>query len=259
MSPSFDDCSFFAGDTLLHAEVPYHPYGYAATATPYRLRQDGWSGLMLLLCLVLAASLVVRLRKKFGELLRGVFFPIPGKTDEPLVDDPLRYSTRLVAVCLLSLSAAMVTFAYTQHDVGFYLFPETPYILLAAFLLLWLSYFLLKRLTCSFVNWIFFRSEKIFTWQRAYTFLFVAEAVFSLVVALVAVYLPVSSEQVLFMSLFLVALFKLLLLFKTYQIFFPKLYGTLHLIVYFCTLELMPLLVLQQVLTYAGWLFVIKL
>jgi len=28
----------------------------------------------------------------------------------------------------------------------------------------------------------------------------------------------------------------------------------LHLIVYFCTLELMPLLVLLQVLTYEGWL-----
>ena len=36
-------------------------------------------------------------------------------------------------------------------------------------------------------------------------------------------------------------------------------YGTLHLIVYFCTLELIPLLVLQRVLTYAEWLTTIKL
>jgi len=259
MIAPYDTCSFFRDSTLLHAEVPYQPYGFAASDTPFRLRQDDWSGALLLVCLLLAASLVLRLRKKFRELLRGVFLPVPGRTDEPMVDDPLRYSTRLVAVCLLSLAAAMVTFTYTQHDVGFYPFPETPYILFAAFLGLWLAYFLLKRMLGSFVNWVFFRDEKIFTWQRAYTFIFAAEAVLFLVLALVAVYLPVSPEEVSLMAFSLVVLVKIVQLFKCYQIFFPKMYGGLHLIVYFCTLEIMPLLVLQQVLTYAAWLSTVKL
>ncbi len=259
MTAPYDTCGYFAGDTLLHAEVPYRPYGYASTETPYRLRYDGWSGLMLFVCLLLVASLLLRLRGKCSEVLRSVFLPIPGKKDEPAVDDPLRYSTRLLAVCLLSLSAAMVTFAYTQHDVGFYLFFETPYIMFAAFLALWIVYFLVKRLAASFVNWVFFRSEKIFTWQRAYTFLYVVEALFFFVLALVAVYLPVLPNEVLILALFLILLFKIVLLFKTYKIFFPKLYGTLHLIVYFCTLELMPLLVLQQILMYLGWLSVLKI
>lgn len=256
---SFDDCIFFAGDTLLHAEVPYKPFGFATTTTPYRLRYDGWGGLVLFLCLLLAVSLVLRLRKKFRELLRGIFFPIPGKIDEPFVDDPLRYSTRLVAVCLLSLTAAMVTFTYTQYDVEYYLFAETPYILYVAFFVLWLAYFLVKRLAGNFVNWIFFQREKIFTYQRAYTFFYAAGALLSLVLAVIVVYLSVSIEEVLIMTFCLVFLVKILLLFKTYQLFFPKLYGTLHLFVYFCTLELMPLLVLVQLLAYAEWLSVVKL
>ena len=256
---SFDDCSFFRGDTLQHAEVPYRPLGFAANSTPYHLRYDGWSGLLLLLCLLLAVNLVLRLRTKFSELLRGVLFPIPGKMDEPLVDDPLRYSTRFVAVCLLSLTAAMITFTYTQYDVEYYLFAETPYILFIAFFVLWLAYFLIKRLAGNFVNWIFFRREKIFTCQRAYTFFYSVGALLSLVLAIVVVYLPVPIEEVLLMTLCLVFFVKILLLFKTYQIFFSKLYGTLHLIVYFCTLELMPLLVLLQILAYAGWLSVVKL
>ena len=255
----YDTCSFFRSDTLLHAEVSVPTYGFAATETPYRLRHDGWSGVLLLLCLLMAASLVQRLRKKFRELLRGVFFPIPGKTDVPLVDDPLRPSTRIIAVGLLSLTAAMVTFTYTQHDVGFYLFPETPYLMFAAFFLLWLCYFLAKRLMGNFVNWIFFRKEKIFTWKRAYTFLYVIEGMLSLVLALIVTYLQVPHEMVLPMVLFLIILVKILLLFKTHQIFFPKMYGTLHLFVYFCTLELMPLLVMQQVLTYAEYLSAVKL
>ena len=256
---SFDDCSYFSSDSMFHAEMPYRPFGFSSTATPFRIRNDAWSGLLLLLCLILAASLVLRLRKKFGELLAAVFFPIPGKADEPLVDDPLRYSTRLIAVALLSLTAAMVTFTYTQHDAGFFPFPETPYILFAAFLALWLAYFLLKRLMESFVNWMFFRKEKIFTWQRAYTFLYVMEAMLFLVISLVIVYLPISQEKALFLTLGVVAFVKILLLFKTYRIFFPKMYGTLHLIVYFCTLELMPLLVMQQILTFTGVLSTVKL
>ena len=256
---SFDDCGYFSGDSLLHTEVPYRPFGFGAAATPFSFRNNAWSGLLLLVCLLLAANLVMRLRKKFRELLRSVFLPIPGKADEPLVDDPLRYSTRLVAVVLLSLTAAIITFAYVQHDTEFYLFSETPYLLFAAFFVVWLCYFLLKRLMSGFVNWVFFRQEKIFTWQRSYTFLYVMEAMFLLIFALAVMYLPVPHEKVPFLAFCLVVLVKIVLLFKTYKIFFPKIYGTLHLIVYFCTLELMPLLVMQQILTYAGYLWAIKI
>ena len=256
---SFDDCSVFSGDSLLHTEMPYRPFGFGAESTPFRFRHDGWSGLLLLVCLLLAASLLMRLRKNFKDLLRGIFLPIPGKKDEPLVDDPLRYSTRLIAVMLLSLTAAMVTFVYTQHDVDFYPFPETPYILFGAFFLLWIVYFLVKRMMSGFVNWVFFRSEKIFTWQRAYTFLYVMESLLFLPVALSVAYLPIPHEKVLILVLSLIVFVKILLLFKTFQIFFPKMYGTLHLIVYFCTLEIMPLLVLWQALAYADSLSMVKL
>ena len=256
---SFDDCSFFQGDTLLHAEVPCRPYGFAVTSTPYHLRNDWCSGVLLLLCLLLAANLVLRLRKKFDELLRGVFFPIPGRMDVPLVDDPLCYSTRLVAVCLFSLTASLVTFIYTQYDVEYYPSSEVRYVLFVAFFSLWLAYFLMKRLMGNFVNWIFFRQDKIFTFQRAYTFFYAVGALLSLLLSVMVVYLPVPPETVLLMALGLVVLVKILLLYKTYQIFFPKLYGTLHLIVYFCSLEIMPLLVLLQILAYAGWISVVKL
>lgn len=249
---SFDEYSYFAGDSLLHTEVPYHPYGFSTASTPFRLRHDGWSALLLFLCLLLTASLVLRLRKSFRELLRGVFFPIPGGTDAPVLNDPLRFSTRLIAVSLLSLAAAVVTFSYTQSWTDYYTFPETPYILFFAFLVLWIAYFVVKRLMINFINWIFFREAKIFTWQRAYTFLYASEAMLLFVFAVVVAYLPVSPSEMLLWVIILVFFFKIVLLFKTRLIFFPKMYGTLHLIVYFCTLELMPLLVMQQILNYSG-------
>lgn len=254
----YDNLGFFQGDTL-QSEVPFSSFGFDAEATPHRLRFDDVSGLLLLLCLLLAASLVLRLRKKFRELVNSIFFPIPGKQEVPLPDDPLRYSTHLVAVTLLSITAAMVTFVCTQNEAEYYLFPETPYLVLAAFFLLWAAYFLLKRMTAGFVNWVFFRKEKIFTWRRTYTFIYALEAVLFLLLALTVVYLPISHEDALLFTAFLVFFVKIIMLFKTYQIFFPKLYGTLHLIVYFCTLELIPLLVVLQVLTFSEYLLTVKL
>lgn len=255
----YGDLSFFGADSLLRTEVPLRSYGFSATATPYRLRHDGWSGLVLFVCLVLAANLVLRLGSGFRDLMRDMFFPIAGKKDEPLVDDPLRYSTRLVAVALLSLSAAMVSFAYTQHDVAFYLFGETPYLLFVVFFLLWVVYFLLKRMMGCFVEWVFFSSEKIFTWRRFYTLLLVLESWLSLAVALVVVYLPVSPRVMFDLALWSIVFVKILHLFKTYRIFFSNLYGTLHLFVYFCTLEVVPLLVLWRVLMCSELLSVVKI
>ena len=187
----YDDGGLAKGDSVLHTEVPYKPFGFWATETPFRIRHNEWSGLLLLVCFFLAASLVLRLKKRFKELLRDIFLPIPGKTDELILDDPLRYSTRLMAVCLLSFAAAIVTFVLTQSQVSYYPFRETPYLLFAAFFVLWIVYFLAKRMLGSFINWIFFRRGKIFTWKRVYTFLLAAEAMLFLVLALVVMYLPV--------------------------------------------------------------------
>lgn len=255
---SLDDCSFFSNDTLFHREVPFRPTGFTTQETPFRIRFDAWGCVLLLLCLVLAASLVKRLRGSFKELFRSTFFPIPGKKEDVPVDDPLRYSTRLLSLSLLSLAATMLTFTYTQHDVDFYPFPETPYLVFGAILLLWLAYFILKRAMSGFVNWVFFRREKIFTMQRAVTLIYALESILVLVLALVVSYQPIGHAQVLFLSIGTMIFVKLLLLFRTFGIFFRKFYGALHLIVYFCTLEVMPLLVMWRVLGFTECLWEIK-
>ena len=68
----YADLSFFGADSLLHTEVAVRPFGFSVTATPYRLRHDGWSGLVLLVCLLLAANLVLRLGGGFRDLMRSL-------------------------------------------------------------------------------------------------------------------------------------------------------------------------------------------
>ena len=49
-----------------------------------------------------------------------------------------------------------------------------------------------------------------------------------------------------------VLVLKSLLLYKSYQIFFSYKLGGVHLILYFCTLEVIPLLVLWRVILFAN-------
>lgn len=256
---SYADCGYFVGDSLLHAEQPARQWGFPLTATPFRLSHNGWSYPVLLLCALLLCGILRRMKGKVQELLRSFFFPIPGKKDDPTAEDPVGLATRLMAVTLLTISATLVTFVHLQTGVSYYPFPETPYLLLAFYATAWLLFFMLKRLAFGFVNWIFFRAEKIFTWTRANTLLVAVESLLMLVLALMAVFLPVVPGDLLIAVLAALFVVKILLLFKTYQIFFPKLYGTLHLFVYFCTLELMPLLVMYMLLQQTGWVFVLKI
>lgn len=256
---SYADCGYFVGDSLLHAEQPARQWGFPLTATPFRLSHNGWSYPVLLLCALLLCGILRRMKGKVRDLLRSFFFPIPGKKDDPTAEDPVGLATRLMAVMLLTISATLATFVFTQSDVSYYPFPETPYLLLAVFAVAWLLFFLMKRLAFGFVNWIFFRSEKIFTWTRANTLLLTVESLLMLFLALAAVFLPVRSDGLMMATLVVLAFVKILLLFKTYQIFFPKLYGTLHLFVYFCTLEMMPLLVMYILLQQTAWVFMLKI
>jgi hypothetical protein len=111
----------------------------------------------------------------------------------------------------------------------------------------------------SFVGWVFFSEGKIFTWRRSYTLLLVLEAWLSFALALMVVYLPVSPQVMFDLALWTIVFVKIFHLFKIYQIFFPNLYGTLHLFVYFCSLEIVPLLVLWRVLMYSELLSVVKI
>lgn len=253
---SLDNYSFFRDDTLLHTEV-HRTYGYTAMVIPYRLRHDGWTGMLLLICLLLAAELLLRIRGKFSELLRTIFLPTPKEI--PANDILLRKSTQFIAVVLLSLTATIVTFVCTQHDAEYFPFPETPYILLLAFLTAWLIYFIVKRLTLGFVFWIFFTHEKIITWSRVYSFILILEALLSFPVALIAIFLPILPDTMMLIVSLSIILVKILSFYEIWKIFLSYLHGVLHLIIYFCSLELAPLLILLQSLASSDWLKAVKI
>ena len=63
---------------------------------------------------------------------------------------------------------------------------------------------------------------------------------------LVVIYFDISSQAALFLLAFPLVLTKICLFWKCFSNFFEKIYGSFHLILYFCALEIQPDLILWK-------------
>ena len=128
----------------------------------------------------------------------------------------------------------------------------SPYKLLGVSTGICLIYYMLKIGVCSFVNSTFFTRDKCERWSEAYMLTVLALGLSLFPVALLVVYFDLSFSHLTMLAFGLLAVDKLLLMYKTYTIFFRYTLGWVHLILYFCTLEITPLLILWRALTYAN-------
>jgi len=94
------------------------------------------------------------------------------------------------------------------------------------------------------VNWVFFNSRANAFWQKSTLFLNSIEGLLLFPMVMVMAYFGISSHTVNLYTLGVVILVKFLLLYRCYVIFFKKIGAFLQIILYFCALEIIPLLML---------------
>lgn len=113
---------------------------------------------------------------------------------------------------------------------------------------IFLIYFIAKVTIYSYIGWIFFRGNVIDTWFKSYYTIIHALSIFLLPFLFATIYLNLSVNTVLFISSALLLLSKVLILYKLFNLFFRNIYTTLPLFLYFCALEIVPLLLLYKTL-----------
>ncbi|MDO4779465.1 MAG: DUF4271 domain-containing protein [Bacteroides sp.] len=112
---------------------------------------------------------------------------------------------------------------------------------------IFLLYFIAKVTLYSYIGWIFFRGNIIDTWFKSYYTIIHALSIFLLPFLFATIYLNLSINTVLFTALGLLFLSKVLILYKLFNLFFKNIYTTLPLFLYFCALEIVPLLLLYKI------------
>ncbi len=105
-----------------------------------------------------------------------------------------------------------------------------------------------KWILYSLVNWTFFPSDQGRGWTSSVLFSLSVVSVFAFPLSLVQVFCDLPLIDIPFCLVIVVILQKILLLFKLYVNFRPRTYGGVLFFLYFCSVELIPTLVVWHIL-----------
>ena len=223
-----------------------HPNGVSGIPAPYAVSNDNVIAAMLLGCFVME-MVAFSLSRNFIERQVKSFFRV-SRSKESMVeaDGELRFQTILVAQTSLLFSILYYFFVHELRTGK--LSSGSQLGAIGCFFCVFIAYFLFKNLIYGFVNWVFFDRKNNGQWRRMQVFLSSLEGVLLFPIVLLQVYFSLSLQAAMIYTLFVILFIKMLAFYKSYSIFFKRMGASLQIILYFCALELMPLMVLWGVL-----------
>ncbi|MDO5446270.1 MAG: DUF4271 domain-containing protein [Prevotellaceae bacterium] len=100
----------------------------------------------------------------------------------------------------------------------------------------------------NIVNWTFFEKKDTQNWNHIFSIILLAEGIMLFPVVLLQVYTEIPVRIMLICTVAIVSIVKIMTFYKQYAIFFRRFSGFLQIILYFCTLEIIPALILYGIM-----------
>ena len=240
--PDYNKEQFLADDTLYHPELAHEPFGMAGDPVPYNISNDNIISSFLLGCFILSL-LAFATSKNFVVQQIKDFFHIPRRED---IKTPT--SSEVIALLFFALQnclmLAMAYFFYVKTYVAdTFIFAE-EYLFIGLIFLILFVYTFLKYPLYTLVNYTFFHGKNNGQWTNTILILSAIEGALLFPAILFQSYFDSSPQHIIFYAVFVLVLVKILTFYKCYVIFFRKNGLFLQIILYFCTLEIIPLLAL---------------
>ena len=245
--PQYYREGFFSKDTLFHPELPGGRYGTAGDPVPYSIHSDNILTGILLLCFMTAVVAFSNVRAFITRQFKTFFYQSHhGITEVTETAVELRFQVFLVFLAALLLS--ILFYFYTLVFIGDTFVLQSQYHLIMIYLGVIIAYFLLKAMTYSLVNMVFFDGKKNIQWIKSQLFVTAMEGVALFPAILVRTYFDVPTQNVVFYFIFVLIIVKILSIYRCFNIFFRQKIVGLQIILYFCALEMAPLLALWGLL-----------
>lgn len=244
----FDKLGFFNGSPWINQSRPVHFVGISGNLIPYKLSNDIYVTSTLLLCLFMASFLIGRSINPLRLQLKN-FFHTHNRNASFLLKSEGEVKHHIFIILLESFVLSLLFFSYMQFKHAGQLTIISPYLPLLADMGICMTYFAIKYTLFGTFNWTFFSETRRETWFTGYNLIIFGKAITLLPLVLVVMYFDLSPEVCIYTFLAIVTAYEALVFYKTWQIFFNRPLGLLPSFLYFCTLELFPLLFLWKILT----------
>lgn len=244
--PQYYKESFFSEKPYFHPEIMGGRQGVAGDPVPYSIAGDNFMSSLLLIIFLVTIFSISRSLQFIGRQLKSFVYIQRGETTEVTeTSSEIRFQSILILETCILLS--ILFFFYMKENIT-NTFTIDQAQIIALFTGVFAIYYLLKFLLYSLVNWTFFFGKNIGQWTKASLFLTSMQGVFLLPLVFVQSFFYIPMNTAIIYLLIVLFFFKILTIYKSYQIFFALKGRLLQIFLYFCTLELIPLTALWGVL-----------
>ena len=247
--PQYYREGFFSKDSLFHPELPGGNFGISGDPLPYSIRNDNVITSILLIFFVLTIIAYANTHKFVMRQLKTLFYmPHDGVGEIPESGSELRFQLFLVLLSTVMLS--LLYYLYTIHLNGDNFILRSQYHLIAIYMVMMIGYFVISWILYSVVNSVFFDGKRNKHWMKIKLFISSMEGIVMFPAVLLQAYFNMSEQNVIIYVVIVLFFVKLWSFFKCYVVFFRRNVFELQIILYFCALEMVPLLAFWGALDY---------
>ena len=234
--------NFFSNNTMYHPELSTERVGTSGDPIPYSFKNDSFVTGILILCFLLITFTLSRISE---FLLRQTkqFFSTQ-KSEQSITETGSEIKFQFLFLFITCLLYGLLYYFYTTHFIANTFILSSEYILLAIFGGTILGYFAIRIVLYSIVNNIFFNNKKNLHFLGSQLLISSLEGVALFPLVLLVAYFQFSLQNAIYYAVTILILAKILTFYKSYSIFFNQKGGFLQIFLYFCALEMIPLMML---------------
>lgn len=236
--PQYYREGYFSGDSLLHPEISGGRYGVAGDPVPFTIRGDNTFTALLLFCFVIFIVSVAHSQQFIVRRFKEFFY----HSDNPSNETSSEFRFQLFLVLLDCLLLGISTYIFVVHYVADTFVVDSNLLVVSIFVAAFIAYFLIKHILHAFVDSVFFDGKKNLHFSNSLLFVTAIQGVLLFPAVLMQVYFDINLQNVAYYFAFVLIFTKLLTFYQSYNIFFRRNGFFLQIFLYFCALEIVPLL-----------------
>ncbi len=245
-------------DTPATTTVPFHTLqemtppaadGFTGTERPYAFRTDDAITVLLMACLFLSAAIITRSRRPLSAAFKSFFRRRPLT---PLRSERTASEWRggLFFLFQVSFCLGILYYDYLQEVGSHSRLPDSPYLIIGLGMVAATLLISFKIGIYHLAGRVFYGADKSEQWSDAYLLVVLIQAVLLLPITLLVAYFDLAYAEQTAAFISIEVLCKALILYRCFRIFCEKTFDSVHIILYFCTIEIIPTLITWRVLTW---------
>ena len=249
--------NFFSKDSMYHEELKPGGSGVSGDPVPETLSNDNVVTSILIICFLFIAFTLSRISSFIVRQLKDFFYP--QRADRDINETGNEVKFQIAFVGLSSLVYGLLYYLYVMAYVADTFTLSSEYAILIIFVAVFIVYFALRFTLYHGINLLFFDKKRNTKFLTSLLFITAIEGAIQFPNLLLLAYLHFSPIYAAIYCIIVLVLVKLLTFYRSYVIFFKQNAVFLQIILYFCALEMVPLLTLWGGLSVIVDIFKIKI